>query len=129
MTNLGFLNNARVNHTTPTTANPYPIWLANLGLFVSITLFLTSLWEWFTVGVFEDPAKSTNYSFGSASMLEKGGPDYASAALYAHAMLINALAGLPSIFAFCLAMKKKTTFTTLSAYACWIGVGWLGSFM
>ena len=102
--------------------NPYPRWLANLGLFLSIALCVLWLWEWYSIGVALDSTKTAEYSFGSGSMLEKGGPHYASAGLYSRRMLIDALASIPGIIAFCLAVKRKTAAMTLAAYTIWLGV-------
>lgn len=110
-------------------ANPYPRWLANLGLFLSITSLLGYLWEWFNIGVLRDSSKITEYGFGSESMLEKGGSHYASAELYSHTMLVSALAGIPGIVAFCLAFNKKTAIVTTAAYAVWIATEWVSTFL
>ena len=110
-------------------ANPYPRWLANLGLFLSTVSFLIFLWEWFSIGVARDSSKIAEYGFGSGSMLEKGGSHYASAELYSHTMLVSALASIPGILAFCLAVNKKTAIVTIAAYAIWLGAEWADSFL
>ena len=110
-------------------ANPYPRWLANLGLFLSAVSLLIFLWEWFSICVMRDSSKIAEYGFGSDSMMEKGGTHYASAELYSHTMLVGALAGIPGIVAFCLAVNKKTAAATIAAYATWIGAEWISSFL
>ena len=93
--------------------------------YIPVSLLL----EWYSIGVMQDSSKIAEYGFGSGSMLEKGGLHYASAEIYSHTMLVSALAGIPGILAFCLAVNKKTALITTAAYAIWMEAEWICSFM
>ena len=126
-------------------ANSYPSWFyklpakyrpntpAELGsrVYAKIALgfyclaFTALIWEWLTIGVFPDKEKITDYMFGSASMLGEGGPHYASAETYAHAMLLGAASGLPFIILFALAIRKNNKFYRLLAWsASLLSIAW-----
>lgn len=108
-------------------SNPYPRWLANFGLFLATALFLVLLWEWLSIGILQDAGKIKEYSFGSGSMLEKGGSNYMSAAIYARASLVGAIAGIPGIIAFWSAVKRPSLKSMLLAYTIWLTITWTAS--
>ena len=100
-------------------AKLYPLWLAKLGLLCAVFSSFFLLWEWYSIGIMNNPIKIADYNFGSGSMLEKGGTHYSSAKTYAQSCLLDSLCAVPMAGLFVLAIRRNSGLATLMIYICW----------